>query len=223
MSESRTGFYAVVLACIGLCTIATLQGARAGQDKTGVLKVASVDLGRMNTEYASFNKNIKALMDKNNANVTAFQALQQNPLLSEAEHQQLFDLMLAEGTQQGGLNAQQKDQKQKLLDKSRTMSQEFFSLQEKKVADLQPQDKEKLNTYFRSQTEATARLQKMQGQTGELLRGEAEKNQTTAIKTMRDTIGKIAKEKGISVVFSNEVVWFADNDITDAVLKELNK
>ncbi len=223
MSEPKVGLRTIVLACIVLCIVATLQGAHAADDKNSGLKVASVDIAKLNSDYVAFNKNSKVLSDKLQANLTVLRTMQQHMLLPEADHKALADLLVAEATQQGGLNAGQKDQKQKLLDKSKALAAEFIELQQKKVADLQAQDKDKLNAFFRSQTEGEARIQKLQQEMGEALQSEDAKNKTTALKGVRDAITKVAKEKGISVVFSNDVAWYADNDITDAVLKDLNK
>jgi Skp family chaperone for outer membrane proteins len=222
MSEPKIGLRAIVLACIVLCIFATLQGASAGQDKSG-LKVASVDVQRLIGEYNLFNKNIKTLLEKDQANLNLLRAMQQHPLLPEAENRALADLMVAETTQQGGLNPAQKEQKQKLLDKSKALSQEFIELQQKKVVDLQPQDKDKLNAYFGLQTSIEARLTKLQTELNEAIRAEASKNEGAANKTIRETITKFAKDKGYNIVFSNQVAWYAENDITDGVLKELNK
>ncbi len=223
MSEPKIGLRAIVLACIALCIFATLQGANAGQDKGGGLKVASVDVQRLIGEYNLFNKNIKVLLDKDQANLSLLRAMQQHPLLPEAENRMLADLMVVETTQQGGLNAAQKDQKQKLLDKSKALSQEFIELQQKKVIDLQPQDKDKLNAYYGMQTSIEARLQKLQTELNEAIRAEASKNEGIANKTIRETITKFAKDKGYNIVFSNQFAWYAESDITENVLKELNK
>lgn len=223
MSEPKVGLRAIVLACIMLCIFATLQGASAGQDKSGGLKVASVDIQRLIGEYGLFNKNIKTLLEKDQANLRMLRAMQQHPLLPEAENRTLADLVVIETSQQGGLNAAQKDQKQKLLDKSKALSQEFIDLQQKKVVDLQPQDKDKLNAYYGMQTSIEARLQKLQTDLNEGIRGEVSKNQSAANKTIRDTITKFAKDKGYNIVFSNEFAWYAESDITEGVLKELNK
>ena len=213
MSEPKIGLRAIVLACIVLCIFATLQGASAGQDKNSGLKVASVDIQRLIGEYASFNKTIKTLLDKDQANISMLRAMQQHPLLPEAENRTLAELMLAETTQQGGLNAAQKDQKMKLLAKSKALSQEF----------IQPQDKDKLNASYGLQSSIEARLQKLQTEMNEAIRAEVGKNESAANKTIRDTITKFAKDKGYNIVFSNQFAWYAESDITENVLKELNK
>ena len=223
MSEPKIGLRTIVLACIVLCITVTMQGARAADDKTTGLKVASVDIVKLNSDYIAFNKNSKVLSDKLQANLTVLRTMQQHMLLVEADHKALADLLVAEATQQGGLNPAQKDQKQKLLDKSKALGLEFNELQQKKVGELQPQDKDKINGFIRSQTEGEARIQKLQQEMSETLQAEDAKNKTAALKGVRDAISKVAKDKGISVVFSNDVVWFADNDITEAVLKDLNK
>ena len=42
------------------------------------------------------------------------------------------------------------------------------------------------------------------------------------IKSMRESVAKVAKEKGVSLVLSSEIAWYADVDVTDAALAAMN-
>lgn len=222
-TEPTRGIRALILAAIVLCITATLTGARAGEDKPAAIRVALVDVGRLSGEYNSNITAFQELQKRGQINITVLRTLAQHALLSEADQKALGDLVLAEVNTPNGLNPAQKEQKQKLLDKSKAMSEEFLGLQQKMVGQLTPQDKEKLNQYYKAQSDTEQRLQKSKTDSDDALESDALKNRTKALKDVRDAIAKVAKDKGFTLVLSNEVAWFAETDVTDDVLKVLNK
>jgi Skp family chaperone for outer membrane proteins len=223
MTEPTRGVRALILAAIVLCITVSLTGAKAGQDKNTTLRVALVDIERLSGEY-SYNINaVQELQKQAILKETVLRTLAQHALLSEADQKTLSDLVTAESANPNSLTPAQKTQKQQITDKSKAMSEEFLGLQQKVVGQLTPQDKEKLNQYFRAQNETEQRLRKSQSDSEESLKGEAVKNRTKAVKDVRDAIAKTAKEKGFALVLSNEFAWYAEGDITDDVLKVLNK
>jgi Skp family chaperone for outer membrane proteins len=219
--EPTRGIRALILAAIVLCITVSLTGAKAGQDKAG-LRVALVDIGRLSSEY-SYNINaFQELQKKEQSNLNVLRALAQNALLSEADQKLLGDLVTAESNP-NGLTPAQKMQKQQLLDKSKGMVEDFNGLQQKVVGQLNDQDKAKLNQYYKAQSDTEQRLQKSKSDLDQQLQEEAVKNRTKALKDVRETIAKVAKDKNFSLVLSNEIAWYAETDVTDDVLKVLNK
>jgi Skp family chaperone for outer membrane proteins len=223
MKEPTWGVRALILAAIVLCITISLSGAKAGQDKNAALRIALVDIGRLSSEY-SYNINaFQELQKREQVNLAVLRTLAQHALLSEADQKILADLISAESANPNGFTPQQKTQKQQLLDKSKAMADEFIALQQKVVGQLTPQDKEKLNQYYRAQSDTEARLQKSKADSDETLQSDAMKNRTKALKDVREAIAKVAKDKGFALVLSNEIAWYAESDVTDDVLKVLNK
>src|SRR5579871_1540303 len=98
----------IVGLAIVLCIVASLRGA-SGEDKnTGGLRVASVDLNRMQNEYKLL-KNFKQELDKKQEALSIqLQTWKQNPLLSEADQKALSDLNIKDKSAPGGLSAAEK-------------------------------------------------------------------------------------------------------------------
>jgi Skp family chaperone for outer membrane proteins len=222
MTEPTRGIRALILAAIVLCITVSLTGAKAGQDKAG-LKVALVDIERISSEY-KFNINAaQALQKQLQINGLILRTMEATPLLPEADHKVLADLVTAENGSPNGLTAAQKEQRQKLLDKSKGMIEDSNGLQQKVVGQLNAQDKQKMTNYAKAQADTAQRYQTIKSDLEQKLQQQANNDRTKALKTVRETIAKIAKEKGITLVLSNEIAWFAENDLTDDALKALNK
>ena len=111
----------IVGLAIVLCIVASLRGA-SGEDKnTGGLRVASVDLNRMQNEYKLL-KNFKQELDKKQEALSIqLQTWKQNPLLSEADQKALSDLNIKDKSAPGGLSAAEKASQTKLMDQSRKL------------------------------------------------------------------------------------------------------
>lgn len=223
MKEPTRGIRALILAAIALCITASLTGARAGQDKNPGVRVALVDVERLSSEYSSNITVFQELQKRGQLNITVLRTLAQHVLLSEADQKILGELVTVENSSPNGLTAEQKEQKQKLLDKSKGMSEEFLALQQKVVGQLTPQDKEKLNQYYKAQSDTEQRLLKSKSDSENALESDAMKSRTKALKDVREAIAKVARDKGFSLVLSNEIAWHAESDLTDEVLKVLNK
>ena len=222
MKETNRAKNTLIMAAIIFCVSISLTAVK-GQDKTNGLKVALVDISRLSSEYSYNISAFQDLQKREQINLAVLRTLAQHALLSEADQKALGELVSAETTNPNGFTPAQKTQKQQFLDKSKTMSDEFLALQQKVVGQLTPQDKEKLNQYYRAQSETEQRLQKSKADSDEALQGDAMKNRNKALKDVREAISKVAKDKGFSLVLSNEVAWYADSDLTDDVLKVLNK
>ena len=93
MSEPTRGIRALVLALITLCIVASLTGARAGQEKPG-MRVALVDKGRLLSEYKYTISSDTELRRKQQDALVVLQTWQQNYLLpTDAKLERERDLL----------------------------------------------------------------------------------------------------------------------------------
>ena len=83
MSDSTRSLRAIVLAAIVLCIVASLVGAKADQEKSipAGLKVASVDVSRLLTDYKYAINTTNDLQKKSDDLELRLRTIQQNFLL----------------------------------------------------------------------------------------------------------------------------------------------
>ncbi|MFN7018436.1 MAG: OmpH family outer membrane protein, partial [Fimbriimonadales bacterium] len=88
----------------------------------------------------------------------------------------------------------------------------------------QPSETEKAALERFTQMEALGReaLQTLLEQLRQQLNQQAQQRSAEVQKIVREVIAQVAKEKKLAIVFSSEVVFYADNDITDEVIKRLD-
>ncbi|HLV80620.1 MAG TPA: OmpH family outer membrane protein [Chthonomonadaceae bacterium] len=224
MSESTRSLRAIVLAAIVLCIVASLVGAKADQEK-GVpagLKVASVDVSKLLTDY-KYSINTTNDLQKKNDNLTLrLRTIQQNFLLPEADQNTLADLAVQENSATG-LTAAQKQQQTKLQGDSKSLMDQYTALQQKQVGALTQQDKDALQDFTRRASDTDTRLRTAEQQGKNDLEKQLQAAQTKAVGDVHEAVARVAKEKGFSLVLNSDVAFYADNDITDAVLSQLNK
>lgn len=223
MAKPSRGIRALILTTIVLCITISLTGAWAGQEKNGTLRVALVDIERVSTEFAANLKAVQDIQKQQQTNGAILQTLAQNALLPEPDHTALSALITTENATPNGLNDAQKQQKQKLLDKHRGLVEDFNALQQKVVGQLNDLDKQKLNDYVKAQNDARQRLGTLEQKMEADLQNMVDQNRKKALKNVRDAIAKVARDKGFSLVLSNEIAWYAENDLTEDVIKTLNK
>ena len=89
-----------------------------------------------------------------------------------------------------------------------------------KLDDTQTAQLDQIND---SAEKGTASLRKLQQSLEGRLQDQASAAQDAALKQVRIAVAKIAKAKNLAVVFTGDVAIYAANDITEEVLKELNK
>ncbi len=146
----------------------------------------------------------------------ALQVLQENAILTDEERQEMTTLLLADN-----LNDAQRQRLQQLSTTSRQRSEELQSLRQKPS----PSETEKaaLERFTQMEVRGREALQALAQQLSQQLEQRVQQSREDVRKVVREVIGQIAKEKRLAVVFSAETVLFADNDITDEVIKRLNE
>ncbi|HLK59611.1 MAG TPA: OmpH family outer membrane protein [Chthonomonadaceae bacterium] len=218
MSAPTPSLRLVVLALVTLCIVASLAGAK-GQDKN-VLKIAVVNPGKLLTEYKFTIKSDADLKTKQNDVLTELNSWDQHRLLSEADQKTLSQIAIKENNKQA-LAAAEMATKQRLEETYKRVFDEFLSLQGKQQPNQAEQDR--LKELNRMELDTSKRIKERQQAAQDDLQKQAAAVREKMDSDVRTNIIEVAKQKGYNLVFSSEVVLFCDNDLTDEVLKKLNK
>jgi Skp family chaperone for outer membrane proteins len=137
-------------------------------------------------------------------------------VLTNEERQELVNLLLAEN-----LNDAQRKRVEQLTQTARQRANELQQLRQKP----QPTETEKAALERFTQMEAVGReaIQSLAQQLSQQLDQQLQQSREQVRKAVRETIAQVAKEKKLSLVFSAEAVLYAENDITNDVIKRLNE
>ena len=212
----------VVITLVVGCVVASLTGATAkerGADANG-LKIAVINPARLILESKFYKAETDKLQKLQSDTQLRIRTWDQNSLLSATDQQSLADLTIEEGGK-AGLDGAKKAEKQKLMDRGKALFDESVALQTKANLDQAEQNRLRefarldADTKQREQAEATKIKAQIDGKLGEV--------RDATDKSARDSLNKIAKKDGYNMVFSSEVLLYADNDITDKVLSDINK
>ncbi len=219
--DSPAGLRAIVLGAIVLCLIASITGANAGQDKGGI-KIAVFDQERARNEYryvATAQVDFQKRLEDTDLKLKTWQ---QNALLTQGDQNKLAELLIEEKRQAATFDNAKKASLKKLQDDSKTLTDELRQLQAN-PAGLSPQQKERLAILVRAASDTESRTGAEQQKAREDLQKIDNEVSAKVLKDMRETVTKVAKEKGCSVVFSAGVAWYGETDITETVISTLNK
>lgn len=206
----------MVLSTMVVCLAFALRASGASEKQ---ITFATVDVQKINDNYK-----MKAVLE------TQFQQLQakwqgrlarrQNmPLLTEDEQKQI-DAIEEKGPNQ--TDADKATLKQ-LMDKAQQLNNQLVALRQKKESDLTDADKTQLATLEAAIAKASDQYNSMQDQMKAELTNFDNQNSDLLVKNIRAAVAQVAKDKGITIVFNNQVVLYSGVDITDQVLAILNK
>lgn len=219
--DSPAGLRAIVLGAITLCIIASITGANAGQEKGGI-KIAVFDQERARSEYKYVAMAQVDFQKKLEDTDLRLKTWQQNALLTMADQNKLADLLIEQKKVGDNLDNNKKAELKRLQDESKSLTEELRQLQGN-PAGLNADQKNRLAILVRAASDTESRT----GAEQEKVRGELQKidNEVSAkvLKDLREAVNKVAKAKSCSVVFSAGVAWYGETDITDDVVKSLNK
>ncbi len=216
MSQSPAWWRVMVLSTMVVCLAFALRASGASEKQ---ITFATVDVQKINDNYK-----MKAVLE------TQFQQLQakwqgrlarrQNmPLLTEDEQKQI-DAIEEKGPNQ--TDADKATLKQ-LMDKAQQLNNQLVALRQKKESDLTDADKTQLATLEAAIAKASDQYNSMQDQMKAELTNFDNQNSDLLVKNIRAAVAQVAKDKGITIVFNNQVVLYSGVDITDQVLAILNK
>ncbi|MCW5934593.1 MAG: OmpH family outer membrane protein [Fimbriimonadia bacterium] len=176
-----------------------------------------VDFARVINEADVAKKNLTELEQLQQRYNTLLQNLQANLLLKDDERQELYGVITSATAP---TEAQQK-RVQDITALSQQRAQELATLRQKPT----PSETEKLalDQYTQMETKSREALQGLAQQLDAQLQDRLQKSRQEVRTQVKDAIAAVAKEKKITLVFDTEAVLFCDNDLTDEVIKRINK
>ncbi len=220
MTLTRTFFKTARWAAFGAAafTLLTLPAAMpaAAAPAAGTLVIGSVDIGRLqvgSTRKAKYDTDLRALADRLDA---TFKLQAQNLMLNAADQNELGTLLSSprpSATDQSRVTA--------LEAKAAANAQQLVDLQQKK--DPTPADTAQLGAL----NDMNANGQKIVQDIGAGYQARLKKlndDDTAAFtQAVKDAINAVAQQRGLTVVFTADIAVYTTNDITDDVIKRLNK
>lgn len=175
-----------------------------------------VDYERVVNESTYVKNNLNRLQALEARYRGVLQTLQENLVLTNEERQELTNLLLADN-----LNEAQRKRVEQLTQTARQRAGELQQLRQKP----QPSETEKaaLDRFTQMETVGREALQTLAQQLGQQLDQQVRQSRDEVEKAVREVIAQVAKEKKLTVVFSAQVVFYAENDITSEVIKRLDE
>jgi Skp family chaperone for outer membrane proteins len=221
MSTITPSLRLVVIILVVGCVVASLTGATAkGAPGDNGLKIAVVNPARLIVDSKFYKAETDKLQKLQQDTQLRIRTWDQNSLLSQTDQQSLADLTIEEGGK-AGLDAAKKTEKQKLLDRGKALFDESVALQTK--ANLAQNEQDRLREFARLDADTKQREQAEATKVKSQIDTKLTEVRDATDKTARDSLNKIAKKDGYNMVFSSEVLLYADNDITDKVVGDINK
>lgn len=212
----------VVITLVVGCVAASLTGATAKgyAPAEGGLKIAAVNPARLILESKYYKAETEKLSKLQTDTQSIIRTWDQNALLPAADQKTLGDLVVEEG-QPAGLDAGKKAQKQKLMDQGKALFNEFIALQTKQVA-LTQGENDRLREFVKLETDTKQREQTTAGNVKNEIDTKIAGIRETTDKNARESLNKVSLKEGYNLVFSSEVLLYAEKDITEKVLSDLN-
>lgn len=202
---------AAALTLASSVTARPVQAAPAGMPTFG-----SVDIQKLQTQSskkAKYDTDLKALADRLD---TAFKQQAASIMLSKPDQTELGGLLSkasptdADRTRIAVLQAQA----------SKT-AQELADLQQAKAPT--PADTARLAALTTQYQAGQAALQEIGDGYQAQLKKLSDQDNTEFTQSVKEAISAVAQQKGLSVVFTSDIAVYTANDITDDVVKKLNK
>lgn len=188
-----------------------VQAAPAGAAQFGSVDISKVQT--QSTKKAKYDTELRALADKLD---TAFQKQTESIMLSKTEQTEL-----------GGLLTKPKPSE---TDTSRILAlQTQANAAAQKLADLQqkkdptPADTQQLAALTAQFQTGQKTLQDVGAGYQTQLKTLSDKDTTDFTQSVKDAISAVAQQKGLAMVFTSDVAVYTTNDITDEVVKRVNK
>jgi len=215
IARTGRGLLVLGLAALALASL-TPRAAQAAPAGGGGATFGSVDINKLQTQSSrktKYDADLHALADR----------------LDAAFKQQASSIILTrdEQTELGGLLS-----KLKQTDTDRTRiavlqaqatkaAQELIDLQQKK--DPTPADTTRLASLTDQYQKGQQSLQDVGNQYQTQLKALSDKDNTEFTQSVREAIAAVAQQRGLSVVFTSDIAVYTANDITEDVVKRINK
>jgi len=176
----------------------------------------SVDLGKIQAGYAKRGDLEKSIQDLGERLTAAMKQQESSDMLDAAHEKQLGDLLVKPNITDADRAAISK-----LMAQSSADATELAGLQQKQ--NLSDTDKSRLDFLTKERQSNKAAIDQLKADYTDQLRAQQDKVSTQFTDIVRQAIAAVAKEKSLGVVFDSTVAIWTANDITDDVLKRLNK
>jgi Skp family chaperone for outer membrane proteins len=217
MTLTRTLRYMTILGSAVLAMAPLTARAAHTAPASGEMPVfGSVDINKLQTQStkkAKYDADLHALAERLN---TAFKLQASSIMLSKAEQVELGGLLSkvnptdADRNRSNALQAQASKAAQQLTD-----------LQQKK--DPAPADTALVASLTSQYETGKAALQEVGDGYQEQLKTLSDKDNADFTQSVKDAIIAVAQQRGLSVVFTSDIAVYTANDITDDVVKRINK
>lgn len=175
-----------------------------------------VDYERVINESTYVKGNLDRLQALETRYRGVLQTLQENIVQTNEERQELANLLLA-----NNLNEAQRGRVEQLTQTARQRAGELQQLRQK--PQLSETEKAALERFTQMETVGREALQTLAQQLGQQLEQQIQQSRDQVNKAVREVIAQVAKEKKLTVVFSAQSVLYAENDITNEVIKRLDE
>lgn len=187
------------------------QAAPAGAPTFGSVDIQKLQTG--SSKKARYDTELKALADRLD---TAFKQQAASIMLTKAEQTELGGLLSkvnptdANRARAVALQAQ-----------STKAAQELTDLQQAKAPT--PADTARIAALTSQYETGKAALQEIGDSYQAQLKSLSDKDTTEFTQSVREAITAVAQQKGLSVVFTSDIAIYTTNDITEDVVKRINK
>lgn len=219
MSQSSHWMRGMVLAAIVLCIVFSVRAS--GTPDKGALVMGVVDFGKVEKQYklkATVESDLKVMQNRLMGNLSRRNDL---PLLTEAEQSELDKLY--EKKAAGPLSDAETKRIDEITNKGNQLSAEIRQLQQKDQKDLTDADKKKLRDAEAEFGKAQQILATKKDESDNLLKQFLAEKSEMLDNNVKAAVTKVAEQKGVTIVFSSQVVPYAGTDLTTQVVTELNK
>jgi len=192
-------------------TLHPAQAAPAGTPTFGSVDIAKVQT--QSTRKAKYDADLHALADRLDSQ---FRQQTASVMLTKAEQTELGGLMGK--TRQGDADTARITA---LQTKASAAAQELTDLQQKKEPSAA--DSNRLATLTSQYEAGKAALQEIGDGYQAQLKTLSDADNAEFTRAVKEAIVAVAQQKGLSVVFTSDVAVYTANDITDDVVKRINK
>lgn len=164
------------------------------------------------THVKNLNQQLQAIQTRF---TQAFETLRESLILTNEERDSLFNLLIKENPSDS-----ERQQVQQLVATARQRASELAALRQK--SELNETEKTALERFTQMEREGREGLQVRAQQLQQQLEQQVQQRREELNKRIREITAQIAKEKKLTMVFSSEVVYYAETDITSEVIKRLD-
>jgi Skp family chaperone for outer membrane proteins len=216
MTLHRTLRNLMILSAAALTLASSVTARPAQAAPTGMPLFGSVDLAKIqaqSSKKAKYDAELHALADRLN---TAFTQQAASIMLTKAEQTELGGLL-----SKANPNDIDRGRTAVLQAQAAKAAQELADLQQSKAPT--PADTAKLASLTSQYETGKAALAEISDSYQAQLKSLNDKDSTEFTQSLREAIAAVAQQRGLAVVFTSDVAVYTANDITDDVVKRVNK